>query len=331
MIPGFRDVLPAAAPLARRALRAAPAFAAGAAAAVLLLALAGAFSPTGPALYARDADGRLAADAFRKARAALSAGDADAAGALYRDLAVAQPLNPAARLMLGIHLQDLARDPFGAIAEYEAFLRLAPESEKAPLVRERTRACELEIARRFAPAVAAAGAPAAAAGAEGGGGAPERVRALEEALSEARAEAASAREALAETAADRDGWKRRHDGLQKQLDALKNAGSSTRGPRDDLTARFDRLSTAAGDLPSGPAVQPRRLPAPPVSAPDVSGPAVRPGEAMTYEVRPGDTLTQIAQRAYGDASRWAEIKDANPSKVGADGSVRVGDVLRIPR
>ena len=329
MIPGFRDVFSGAVPAARRVLRQLPAFAAGAAAAALVSFLAGAFAPAGPAAYAGD-DGLAAAAAFREARAELSSGDAAAAGTIYRDLAAAQPLNPAARLMLGIHLQDLDRDPFAAIGEYGAFLRLAPDSEKAALVRERIRACELEIARRSASAAAGeAGAPAAAA-APGDAADAARVRELEGELAAARADAAAAREELAETAVERDGLKRKNDALQKQLAAIKEAGSPSHGPRDDLAARFDRLSTEAGDMPSGPAVR-IRPPAPSVSGPDVSGPAVPEDAVRTYKVKSGDKLTGLAKMFYDDERRWTDIRDANPGLVGRDGTIRVGTVLRIPR
>ena len=50
---------------------------------------------------------------------------------------------------------------------------------------------------------------------------------------------------------------------------------------------------------------------------------------QTYEVRSGDTLSRIAELAYGDASKWPRIKKANPDKV-KDDRVRPGDVLIIP-
>ena len=50
---------------------------------------------------------------------------------------------------------------------------------------------------------------------------------------------------------------------------------------------------------------------------------------QTYEVRSGDTLSKIAEIAYGDASKWPRIKKANPDKI-KDDRVRPGDVLIIP-
>lgn len=50
---------------------------------------------------------------------------------------------------------------------------------------------------------------------------------------------------------------------------------------------------------------------------------------QTYEVRSGDTLSRIAELAYGDASKWPRIKKANPDKI-KDERVRPGDVLIIP-
>ncbi len=49
----------------------------------------------------------------------------------------------------------------------------------------------------------------------------------------------------------------------------------------------------------------------------------------TYEVRSGDSLSQIAGLMYGDPSKWTLIRDANPTKVQGD-RVKPGDVLVIP-
>lgn len=306
MIPGFRDVL---SPFFSRVRRRIGPFAAGAAAAGLCFLLASFFSSSGPADYAGLPDGETAA-LLREAREKLSAGDAEGAGRVYDDLVVSQPLNANARMLQGIHLQDMAKDPFGAIGAFRAFLRLAPGSEKGDMVRERIHACELEIAKRVHAADAAAGESAGK-----DEDASARVEALAAALDAARADAAAVRDQLGEALSERDQLKRTNENLQKQIDALKGAGSGARAPRDDLTDRFDRLSERAGDLPSARNDEP----------------AVRIADYMTYEVKRGDTLWKIAQAAYHDGSRTAEIKAANPGLVGADGSVREGTVLRIPR
>lgn len=53
------------------------------------------------------------------------------------------------------------------------------------------------------------------------------------------------------------------------------------------------------------------------------------GEDRHYRVAPGDTLSVISQRAYGDAARWEDIRAANPEL--ADGAeIRVGMRLLLP-
>jgi nucleoid-associated protein YgaU len=45
----------------------------------------------------------------------------------------------------------------------------------------------------------------------------------------------------------------------------------------------------------------------------------------------GDTLWDIAQTVYGDATRWPEIYAANTDVIGADPDlIFPGQVLRIP-
>jgi nucleoid-associated protein YgaU len=64
----------------------------------------------------------------------------------------------------------------------------------------------------------------------------------------------------------------------------------------------------------------------PVTVPEVKRtPAFR-----TYVVQPGDTLFRIAERHYGDSSKWTMVRDANKSRISSDGRVRVGQILLIP-
>jgi hypothetical protein len=76
-----------------------------------------------------------------------------------------------------------------------------------------------------------------------------------------------------------------------------------------------------GGAPSPPAAQPPAAGAPWVSAPNVA----------EYVVKPGDTLSSIAMRVYGDAGKWRDIVEANKSVLGNSDLVKVGQRLRIVR
>lgn len=50
-----------------------------------------------------------------------------------------------------------------------------------------------------------------------------------------------------------------------------------------------------------------------------------------YEVQPGDTLYDIAQKTTGDGNRWREIYDNNKTTIGSDpGMIHAGQVYSIP-
>lgn len=55
-----------------------------------------------------------------------------------------------------------------------------------------------------------------------------------------------------------------------------------------------------------------------------------PKTAKTWLVREGDSLRRIARKVYGDEKLWKAIRDANPGKVGRDGTVAAGIELAIP-
>lgn len=50
----------------------------------------------------------------------------------------------------------------------------------------------------------------------------------------------------------------------------------------------------------------------------------------TYTVRAGDTLSHIAQRHYGKASRWHAIFEANRDQLDDPDLIRPGQVLKLP-
>lgn len=54
-------------------------------------------------------------------------------------------------------------------------------------------------------------------------------------------------------------------------------------------------------------------------------------EPQTYTVEPGDTLSKISQKLYGDASRYMEIYYANRDKIEDPNKLDVGWELSIPQ
>ncbi len=54
------------------------------------------------------------------------------------------------------------------------------------------------------------------------------------------------------------------------------------------------------------------------------------GRERVYVVRPGDTLSKIAARAYGNANNWRSIFNANKDRISKPSAIRVGMTLRLP-
>lgn len=53
--------------------------------------------------------------------------------------------------------------------------------------------------------------------------------------------------------------------------------------------------------------------------------------ARTYTVKKGDTLSEIAQRELGAASRWKEIFEANRGTLNDPDRIMPGQVLTLPK
>ncbi len=54
------------------------------------------------------------------------------------------------------------------------------------------------------------------------------------------------------------------------------------------------------------------------------------GEAQTYTVQKGDTLSHIAKQFYGKAGQWNAIFEANRDQLDDPDRIQPGQVLRIP-
>jgi len=65
------------------------------------------------------------------------------------------------------------------------------------------------------------------------------------------------------------------------------------------------------------------------TAATAAAPVAAPG-VRTHVVANGDSLSRLAQRYYGNASRWQDIYNANATLLGPNGILKVGTTLRIP-
>lgn len=84
-------------------------------------------------------------------------------------------------------------------------------------------------------------------------------------------------------------------------------------------------------VPKDPAnIQGRPVPRPTAVAKAPSPPASGPGVPRSYTVRPGDTLSAIAQDVYGSIAKADLIYNANRDKMKDRDELRVGMVLTIP-
>lgn len=59
-------------------------------------------------------------------------------------------------------------------------------------------------------------------------------------------------------------------------------------------------------------------------------PHPREVEVRTYTVVAGDSLSKIAQREYGDASKWRAIHEANRETIKNPDLIHPGQVLVLP-
>ncbi len=93
---------------------------------------------------------------------------------------------------------------------------------------------------------------------------------------------------------------------------------SLRGKDDDK----DRKANAAAAKP--------RADFSDVSGASETAQAAAPAAARTYTVVSGDSLSKIAQRELGDASKWKSIYEANRDKIDNPDLIHPGQVLTLP-
>lgn len=95
------------------------------------------------------------------------------------------------------------------------------------------------------------------------------------------------------------------------------------GKKDDKTpaAKPDFSNVNAGGSSTARTAEP---------APGAPEPVGTSGSAKTYVVVKGDSLSKIAKREYGDASKWHRIYEANRDVIKDPDLIYPGQELKIP-
>ena len=233
---------------------------------------------------------------FQAAMQAQLDGDPAAARRIYEEMILDNPTNSLVRFQLGTLLLDSLNDPYEAMGEFRAYLRLAPTAEKAEMAKASLLTARNRIAQSFGPETIQSGAGA------------ERFQALEERLAELETAYTNLQATHTAVVAERDAARADAARLLREL-------QSARRHLDAL------LNNPMPSAPSSPSA---------VSATVATPAATETQSLRTYQVRRGDTLYRIAQRVYGDAARNRDIREANPDKVGPNDELREGDDLVLP-
>jgi nucleoid-associated protein YgaU len=95
------------------------------------------------------------------------------------------------------------------------------------------------------------------------------------------------------------------------------------------------VAEASPSAPSAPSAPPSALPAvkapsKPVAIAEAPAKAAQKKGGVEHVVGPGDTLYKLADRYYGDSSRWEDIAKANKSQLRGRIDLSLGMKLRIP-
>lgn len=220
---------------------------------------------------------------------------------------------PESHLEVGLLYAQHINDPLAAIYHFRKYLALRPNSPQAPLVRQRIDAAIREFARTI---------PA---------------QPLENQLQRVDLVAAL------------DKLKQENEVLKQQLAELR----AVRGiPATEPAAPGESVASAASpaapnfnfSVESVPTVRTRQPAATPQrnapGSPAVQTKPAAPSRQPTtvpgatgvrrHVIRPGDTLSKLAQQYYNNRAKWRDIYAANRDVLKSEGDLKVGMELKIP-
>lgn len=228
---------------------------------------------------------------------------------------------PESHLEVGLLYAQYINDPLSAIYHFRKYLAIRPNSQQAPLVRQRIDAAIREFARTI---------PAQPLESQA-----QRVD-LVATLDRLKQENESLKQQLAETRAARGSVPLLADAAETSAVSTAPAPASAGG--GNLAFSIEPVPTVrtrslAPNAPTRTMPSVSTTPPPKASAPTLTTTAPKAAAtagARTHVVRPGDTLFKIAQQYYNNRSRYRDIYAANRNVMKSETDLKVGMELRIP-
>lgn len=241
-------------------------------------------------------------------------------------------LNNAAEshLEVGLLYQYHIKDPISAIYHYRKYRELKPNSQQADLVRQRIDAATRDFARSLLVQTDSLDKLDS----------DDLAKRLQRENDKLKADLAAARANRPVPAA-----------AEEETPAAEPApvAASARGAYA-ITNDTSPVVRAAVDTEPEPTPEPVAQPRPPVAQPvrpTASATATRPpatttrptttttrpttGSYRRHTISKGDTLYSLAQKYYGNRSRWRDIYAANRDVMKSEGDLRIGMEVKIPQ
>lgn len=223
---------------------------------------------------------------------------------------------PESHLEAGLLYLDQVKDPLAAIYHFRKYLELQPNARQAVYVKG-----QIDVAKR------------------------EFARTLPAQPLENQSERLNMFDQV-------DRLQRENDQMRAELAGLRggvsNPPTRTRSTIEPIASTYPRVEqtqsrppvTEPEDIPDSPISLAREVPPPPATV--QSGPVQQPIRALPTKptapstanrrhlVVKGDTLFSLAQKYYGNRSRWRDIYAANQDLLPSENSLRLGMEIRIP-
>ena len=259
---------------------------------------------------------------YRRAKELLRQGRNQEALTEFEKVIEKRGLNNAAEshLELGLLYQHHIRDPISAIYHYRRYRELKPTSPQADLVRQRIDAATREFARTL-PAQPMDNV---------NNDMTDIVQRLQRENEQLKAELARIRNMVVP--------KSRAEAASPVADEevmTETAGPAHAPISEHESSPIARPSNEPGSAPQATPPAPTSRPTATASAPSTSAarttqPPPAAG-ARKHVVGKGDTLMSLAQRYYGNRSRWRDIAEANKDVLKNKDGLRIGMELKIPQ